>query len=167
MRDLLLAHGYFLLEDPKERVIMKPYAPLGILYLCSHLRSKGFAVDIFDTTFSGKADLIHFLETEPPSVLGLYANLMTRSNVVDLIEVARASGWTVIVGGPEPGAYSLEYLQAGAQFVVFGEGEKTLEELLTALRINNADFSTIRGLAYFDDDGNLHQNSPREQIQNL
>ena len=37
MPDLLLTHGYFLYEDPKELQIMKPYAPLGILYLCSHL----------------------------------------------------------------------------------------------------------------------------------
>jgi anaerobic magnesium-protoporphyrin IX monomethyl ester cyclase len=167
MRDLLLAHGYFLLEDPKERVIMKPYAPLGILYLCSHLRSKGFSVDVFDTTFSSKAELIKFLQTETPSVFGMYANLMTRSNIVELIAVARAAGWTTIVGGPEPGAYSLEYLRAGAQFVVFGEGEKTLEELLFALRADHTDFSTIRGLAYLDPEGNLQQNSAREQIQNL
>lgn len=167
MRDLLLAHGYFLLEDPKERVIMKPYAPLGILYLCSHLRSKGFSVDVFDTTFSSKAELIKFIQTETPSVFGLYANLMTRSNIVELIAVARAAGWTTIVGGPEPGAYSLEYLRAGAQFVVFGEGEKTLEELLMALRTDHADLSTIRGLAYLDPEGNLQQNSAREQIQNL
>jgi anaerobic magnesium-protoporphyrin IX monomethyl ester cyclase len=33
--DLLLTHGYFLYEDPKELQIMKPYAPLGILYLSS------------------------------------------------------------------------------------------------------------------------------------
>jgi len=167
MRDLVLAHGYFLLEDPKERLIMKPYAPLGILYLCSHLRSKGFAVDVFDTTFSSKADLIKFLETETPSVLGLYANLMTRSNIVEILAIARAAGWTTIVGGPEPGAYSLEYLQEGAQFVVFGEGESTLEELLSALRAGVSDFSGIRGLAYLDGEGHLQKNAPREQIQNL
>jgi radical SAM superfamily enzyme YgiQ (UPF0313 family) len=167
MRDLLLAHGYFLLEDPKERVIMKPYAPLGILYLCSHLRSKGFAVDIFDTTFSTKADLIQFLRTEPPSVLGLYANLMTRSNIVEIVAIARAAGWVTIVGGPEPGAYSLEYLAAGAQFVVYGEGENTLEELLLALRAHRTDFSTILGLAYLDPEGNLRKNPPRDQILNL
>jgi radical SAM superfamily enzyme YgiQ (UPF0313 family) len=167
MRDLVLAHGYFLLEDPKERVIMKPYAPLGILYLCSHLRSKGFAVDVFDTTFSGKSDLIKFLETETPSVLGLYANLMTRSNIVEILAIARAAGWTTIVGGPEPGAYSLEYLQEGAQFVVFGEGENTLEELLSGLRAGVSDFSGIRGLAYLDGEGHLRKNAPREQIQNL
>lgn len=167
MSDLVLAHGYFLMEDPKERVIMKPYAPLGILYLCSHLRSKGFSVEVFDSTFSTKADLIKFVQTETPSVLGLYANLMTRSNIVEIMEAARNSGWTVIVGGPEPGAYSLEYLQSGAHFVVFGEGEATMEELLSALGSPNADYSSIRGLAYLDSDGHLQQNAPREQIQDL
>ena len=44
MPDLLLTHGYFLYEDPKELQVMKPYAPLGILYLCSHLRQQGFDV---------------------------------------------------------------------------------------------------------------------------
>ena len=41
MAELLLTHGYFLYEDPKELQILKPYAPLGILYLCSHLRAQG------------------------------------------------------------------------------------------------------------------------------
>lgn len=167
MRDLLLAHGYFLLEDPKERVIMKPYAPLGILYLCSHLRSKGFDVDVFDTTFATKADLIRFLESEPPSVLGLYANLMTRSNIVEIISRARAAGWTVVVGGPEPGAYSNEYLQAGAHYVVFGEGERTLEELLSAIRVHSSDLRSIDGIAYLDSEGGFRQNQPRSQIEDL
>jgi anaerobic magnesium-protoporphyrin IX monomethyl ester cyclase len=52
MIDLLLTHGYFLYEDPKEMQILKPYVPLGLLYICAHLRSKGFGVDVFDTTFS-------------------------------------------------------------------------------------------------------------------
>lgn len=167
MRDLLLAHGYFLLEDPKERVIMKPYAPLGILYLCSHLRSKGFSVDVFDTTFSSKGELLRFLETETPSVLGLYANLMTRSNIIEIVEFARASGWTIVVGGPEAGAYASEYLQAGAHFVVFGEGEKTLEELLSAIKSRANGYSSISGLAYLDHEGHLHRNAPREPISDL
>ncbi len=36
--DLLLTHGYFLYEDAKELQIMKPYPPLGVLYISSHLR---------------------------------------------------------------------------------------------------------------------------------
>ena len=50
--DLLLTHGYFLHEDAKELQIMKPYAPLGLLYLSSYLRARGFAVEIYDSTFS-------------------------------------------------------------------------------------------------------------------
>jgi radical SAM superfamily enzyme YgiQ (UPF0313 family) len=167
MTDLLLTHGYFLLEDPKERQIMKPYAPLGILYLCSHLRSRGFDVEVFDTTFSSKEELFRHLWTEKPSVVGVYANLMTRSNVVEILTVARLAGWTTVVGGPEPGAYSREYLEAGARFVISGEGELTMEELLLSLRSGEQDFSKIAGLSFFDSGGNLCQNPPRGQIQNL
>lgn len=167
MPDLLLTHGYFLFEDPKERQIMKPYAPLGILYLCSHLRNRGFDVDVFDTTFSSRDELFRHLRTEKPSVLGVYANLMTRSSVVEILSVAQDAGWTVVVGGPEPGAYALEYLQAGADYVVFGEGELTMEELLLALRSPSSDFSKIEGLAFLDRDGMLCQNVARKQIQDL
>jgi anaerobic magnesium-protoporphyrin IX monomethyl ester cyclase len=167
VRDLLLTHGYFLFEDPKERQIMKPYAPLGLLYLCSHLRSKGFDVDVFDTTFSSRQELLRFLRTEKPSVLGIYANLMTRSNVIEILAVAREAGWTTVVGGPEPGAYSQEYLHAGAHFVVSGEGEITMEELLLALAGGERDLSKIAGLSFLDGEGNFCQNAPRAQIQNL
>lgn len=172
MLDLLLTHGYFLYEDPKEMQIMKPYAPLGILYLCSHLRRAGFDVEVFDTTFSSRAALFHHLRTETPSVLGIYVNLMTRSNAIEIIAVAKQAGWCVVVGGPEPGAYALQYLQSGADFVVFGEGEATLEELLTALRerayATRAEWrAKTAGVAYLDDDGTLHQNPPRAQIADL
>ena len=41
MADILLAHGYFLGEDEKEQQIMKPYAPLGLLYLSAWLKRAG------------------------------------------------------------------------------------------------------------------------------
>jgi len=166
MRELLLAHGYFLFEDPKERQIMKPYAPLGILYLCSHLRNKGFDVDVFDTTFSNPEELFRFLRTETPSVLGLYANLMTRGKIIEILHVAREAGWKTVVGGPEPGAYTAEYLQEGADFVVSGEGELTMEELLLALRSRTSDLTGIAGLSFMLD-GKVHQGAPRQQIANL
>jgi anaerobic magnesium-protoporphyrin IX monomethyl ester cyclase len=172
MPDLLLTHGYFLYEDPKEIQIMKPYAPLGILYLCSHLRQQGFDVEVFDTTFSSRESLFRHLQTETPSTLGIYANLMTRRNVVEIIRVAREVGWRVVVGGPEPGAYAQEFLESGADFVVFGEGEGTMQELLTAFRdaSNRSDNrwrSKIAGTAYLDDERGFHQNPPRAQIADL
>jgi radical SAM superfamily enzyme YgiQ (UPF0313 family) len=168
MSDLLLTHGYFLYEDPKERQIMKPYVPLGILYICSHLRSKGFDVEVFDTTFSRPQDLIRHLQTEEPSVLGVYANLMTRKKVIEFVRIAREAGWKTVVGGPEPGAYVTEYLEAGADVVVLGEGELTMEELLPALRQNsNARLAEIRGIAFLGEGGQLIQTAPRPQIADL
>jgi anaerobic magnesium-protoporphyrin IX monomethyl ester cyclase len=168
MPDLLLTHGYFLYEDPKELKIMKPYVPLGILYICAHLRARGFDVEVFDSTFSTLEDLYRHLETETPSVLGIYANLMTRKRVVEILRVARAAGWKTIVGGPEPGAYVREYLEAGADVVVIGEGEITIEELLPALREKSQiTLARVNGIAFLDEDGNLCQTSPRAQIADL
>jgi anaerobic magnesium-protoporphyrin IX monomethyl ester cyclase len=169
MPDLLLTHGYFLYEDPKEQKIMKPYVPLGILYICSHLRKKGFAVEVFDSTFSSLQELVKHLQTETPSVLGIYANLMTRKRVVEIVRAAREAGWKTIVGGPEPGAYVNEYLEAGADIVVIGEGEITIEELLPALKDGSeAALARVNGIAYMSEAaGGVVQTAPREQIANL
>jgi anaerobic magnesium-protoporphyrin IX monomethyl ester cyclase len=168
MADLLLTHGYFLYEDPKELKIMKPYVPLGILYICSHLRSKGFDVEVFDTTFSRPQDLIRHLQTESPSVLGVYANLMTRKRVIEILRIAREAGWKTVVGGPEPGAYVHEYLDAGADVVVMGEGEITMEELLPALRANSESvLAKVSGIAFLEGNGQVHQTASRPQIADL
>jgi len=168
MPDLLLTHGYFLFEDAKELQIMKPYAPLGLLYLCSHLRGQGFNVEVFDTTFSTRDHLFNHLRTETPSVLGIYANLMTRQNVVAVLRAARQAGWRTVVGGPDPGAYVPEYLDAGADFVVLGEGELTMQQLLESLKSRSTNsYAQIPGLAYRDSDGNIRHTAPRAQISDL
>jgi radical SAM superfamily enzyme YgiQ (UPF0313 family) len=139
-----------------------------LLYICAYLRSKGFEVDVFDSTFSSMEDLTRHLQTETPSVLGIYANLMTRKKVVEILRIARLAGWRTVVGGPEPGAYIREYLDAGAEVVVLGEGEFTMEELLPVLRVNSAaDLCRIAGIAFLDELGNLHQTSPRAQAPDL
>ncbi|MEO8594645.1 MAG: radical SAM protein [Candidatus Solibacter sp.] len=128
--DLLLTHGYFLHEDPKELQIMKPYAPLGLLYLSSYLRAKGFGVEIYDSTFGSRDALFRILETTPPATLGIYVNLLTRANALAILRRAVACGWRVILGGPEPVNYAEQYLAAGAHAIVAGEGELALEAIL-------------------------------------
>ncbi|HEY2844164.1 MAG TPA: radical SAM protein, partial [Bryobacteraceae bacterium] len=127
---LLLTHGFFLNEDPKEQQILRPYPPLGILYLSAYLRSRGLDVDVYDATWGSREELFGILDQGPPAILGLYANLITRRNALAIMERARANGWKVIVGGPEPSNYAEEYLAAGADYVVPGEGELVMERLL-------------------------------------
>src|SRR5580700_10131909 len=144
---LLLTHGYFLADDVKEQKIMKPYVPLGLLYLSSHLRAKGVDVDIYDSTFGSKDDLFSVLEHGEPAALGIYGNLMTRANVLAIAARARILGWRVILGGPEPANYAEEYLAAGAQVIVAGEGENALEQLMAA-GLDPLAFPRIEGIIF-------------------
>ena len=164
--NLLLTHAYFLLEDPKEQQIMKPYAPLGLLYLSSHLRNQGFDVEIYDSTFGSKKELFDLLRNTPPSVIGIYANLMTRINALEVIGYANQAGWRVIVGGPEPANYAEEYLDAGADVVIVGEGELALESLLRCSMDRGA-WPGIGGLVYRAEDGQLVRTQARGLIKDL
>ena len=147
---------------------MKPYPPLGILYICAHLRKKGFSADVFDSTFSSRELLFDLLQRERPSVLGIYANLMTRPNVVEILRVAKDAGWRTVVGGPEPGAYVAEYLNSGADVVVMGEGELTLEELVPALQSRSREaLHRINGIAFRALDGAIVRTATREQIRDI
>ncbi len=167
MPDLLLTHGYFLAEDPKEQRIMKPYPTLGLLYISAYLRRAGFDVDIFDATFAER-DALEARLREATGVLGVYTNLITRVSVVRIIERARALGWTVIVGGPESANYPDRYLESGADIVVIGEGEETLEELLPALaKAGPHRLHGIRGTVFRDENGDIVRNPPRPQIADI
>lgn len=163
--DLLLTHGYFLEEDAKEQAVMKPYVPLGILYLASHLRSRNFDVELFDTTFASRQDLLKVLGGTRPATLGVYANLMTRSSVVQILRAAKEAGWKTVVGGPEPASYVEEYLAAGADVVVIGEGEITLEELIPILNAGSFHLlDRVDGIAYREGGRSVRRTRPRAQI---
>jgi anaerobic magnesium-protoporphyrin IX monomethyl ester cyclase len=168
MVDIVLTHGYFLGEDADEQAIMKPYPPLGLLYLSAYLKRAGFAVEVFDTTFVARADLTARLEATPGGVLGVYTNLMTRANVVWLMGEARRLGWTVVAGGPESANYPTEYLRHGAHVVVVGEGEQSLAEVLMALRDRGPHaLEGVAGAVFRDERGHVVTNEVRAQLRDL
>lgn len=167
MTDILLTHGYFLEEDEKEQQIMRPYPPLGLLYLSSYLKREGFSVDVWDTTLGARHELESRLARDP-GVVGVYTNLMTRPSTVRILACAKAHGWTTVVGGPEASNYPDEYLARGADVVVLGEGEVTLAELLRALP--DLGVHRLRGVAgtvYRDENGVIVTNPARPQVRSL
>lgn len=170
--DLLLSHGYFLDDDPRERRIMRPYPPLGLLHLSSYLKREGFDVEIADSTFSSRPAFEQRLEQARPPVVGLYANLMTRVQVLRSIQAARRIGARVVVGGPEPANYADEYLQHGADVIVCGEGESTMAELLPRLlegdTLASQDLGSVDGIVYREhDQGESIRTPPRKLIADL
>ncbi len=166
--DILLTHGYFLHEDEAERRIMKPYPPLGILYLSSYLKSKDFQVELFDSTFQSKEMFRSCIEKQTPSVVGIYVNLMTKLNALEMIQFCKSRGCLVILGGPEVPFYAEEFLAYGADIIVIGEGERTLEEVLLHVRTSPpTGMQHILGIAYRESDGTIVRTPERSLIDDL
>lgn len=168
MADILLTHGYFLSEDEKERQIMKPYPPLGLLYLSAYLKRTGFSVEVFDSTFAERADLVTRFAQSPGGLVGIYTNLMTRRSILEIVRAAKRYRWTVVLGGPESANYGLEYLDAGADVIVVGEGELTLTELVPAIaKLGAHRLHEVRGLVFRDETGALVRTTERAKIPDL
>lgn len=166
--DLLLTHAYFLYDDPHEQQVMKPYPPLGILFISSYLKSKGFAIDVFDTTFSSMTDFEAYIADKRPSVVGIYVNMMTKRNALRMMQICQQHDATVILGGPDVPYYAEQYLTHGADIVVRGEGELTLEALLPHLAKHGLNqLEDIKGISYRRDDGVVVETDPRPMIQDL
>ena len=150
---ILLTHGYFLNDDPKEKIIMKPYAPLGILYVSAYLERKGFSNEVFDTTFSTLSELKNHLLMFKPDVLAIYVNLMTKLNVLKIIKFVKShlTETRIILGGPEIKYNATEFLDFGADYLVIGEGEETSFELIKTLNEKRFDkIDQIEGIGFKD-----------------
>ncbi len=166
--DILLAHGYFLYEDPHELKVMKPYPPLGILYISSYLKKQGFDVGVFDSTFSAMTAFKTLVAKERPSVVGIYTNMMTKRNVLEMTRACKEAGAIVVLGGPEPPYYAEDYLNHGADIIIKGEGELTLEALLPHLgKQGLTQLEAIEGIAFLNDGGKLVETLPRPFIADL
>jgi radical SAM superfamily enzyme YgiQ (UPF0313 family) len=110
--------------------------------------------------------LFGILNDGPPAAIGIYANLMTRGNAIEIAAAARAAGWRVIVGGPEPSNYAEEYLTAGADIVVPGEAEIALEQLM-ATGFEAAAWPGVDGIIFRGGDGSIVRNKPASLLPDL
>jgi radical SAM superfamily enzyme YgiQ (UPF0313 family) len=165
---LLFTHAYYLSDDLKEQKIMKPYPPLGLLYVSAYLISKNVTNEVFDTTFSSLEKQLEFIENKKPKVICMYTNLMTKIEVIKLIKTLKTEKYNfpkIVLGGPDV-TYNVEnYLKAGADFLVIGEGEETTFELYNAI-INNENYHNINGIAFLENN-EVIQNKPRVKFKEL
>lgn len=167
---VVLSHGYFLQDDPKEQVIMKPYPPLGILYIAAWLDQHGIENAVFDSTFSSPDLLKAFLLQHHPPVVALYANLMTKRNVVNIMQWIRTqpelAHTLIALGGPDVTHNTADYLKAGAHLIVIGEGEQTLLEIAQT-GFQPEQWPTINGVAFLLPDGSVFKTTARTKLREL
>ena len=168
MTDILLGHAYFLKYDLIERRVMKPYPPLGILYLSAFLKREGFSVEVFDATFRDFGDFEDTVKRVRPRILGLYANIITRENVLRLARIAKANGVEfVLAGGPDASEWCDQYFANGVDIIGLNEGELTLQELIPRLQQSGMkDIERVSGIM-FSRNGRVQRTAPRQTINNL
>lgn len=167
---ILFTHGYYILEDEKEQEIMRPYPPLGILYLSAYLEQNGFDNDVYDTTFETKAKFREAILQKPPNILAIYVNLMTKLNVIEMIKYVRTKpelkGTKIVLGGPDVRHNVADYIGTGADICVIGEGEQTMLEIVQTWSEGDfSDFAHIDGVAYLNEANEVIQTKERSRIR--
>ncbi|MBA3680102.1 MAG: B12-binding domain-containing radical SAM protein [Bacteroidetes bacterium] len=135
--------------------IMKPYVPLGILYISAYLDSKDVEHEVYDSTFSSFDAFKNYLLKNKPELIGIYTNLMTKVSILKITEFIRSKPelnvCKIILGGPEIRYNAENYLLNGADMLVVGEGECTFFEITEYYKNNNSLPAEVTGTAYLKD----------------
>lgn len=157
---------------------MMPYLPLGTLYAAAYLRMRGHDVSLFDSMLSdSEGEIAGAIARHRPSIVVIYDddfNYLTkmclrrmREAAFAMCSIAKEQGCTVVVHGSDPADQADQYLRNGADYVVVGEGEITLGELVDRIdgRTDTA-WSDIAGLAMVHD-GTVKRTPRREALEDL
>jgi anaerobic magnesium-protoporphyrin IX monomethyl ester cyclase len=131
---ILVAHSYYLTNDPKQLARMKPYSPLATLLTAATLRREGYGVALFDAMLaSGVKEFEAALDATAPSIVAIVEDnfnyltkmctLRSREATLAMIRAAREHGARVIVNGSDPADRPAMYLDAGADAILVGESE--------------------------------------------
>jgi anaerobic magnesium-protoporphyrin IX monomethyl ester cyclase len=179
--EILFGQSYYLRFDPKLWEAMQPYPPLGTLYAASYLRERGYAVALFDAMLAeSEQEWVRALDREQPRYTVLFEDnfnylskmclLRMREAAFEMIAMARERGCTIIVCGADASDHSDRYLAEGADYVLIGEGEQTLGELMDSLTgRTTTELGEILGLVYRDlaNDQEIVRTPPRPDMKAL
>ena len=180
MVDVLLTHSYHLYYDRKQARKMQPYPPLATLYATALLRQHGYSVAVFDPMLEDPATgFPRALRRAQPRVVALcednfnFLSKMCLSRMrevaMEMIRLSRAAGARVVVNGSDSTDHLSRYLQGGADFIMIGEPERTLLELVDSLIGDSGqEVIEIPGLAFVKPQAlRLYKTPPRSLIKDL
>ena len=134
------------------------WTPLAILSLGAYLEQHGIEVEYFDERIHRK-ERFRELVSRKPLLVGLSTMTCFQiKNTLSLAKIARKinPGIPLVWGGTHPSMMAGQTLESGlVDFVVKGEGEQTLLELVRALQDGKKEFSAINGLGWKQNNRNV------------
>lgn len=160
-----MSNRRLLLVSANRFTVPYPVYPLGISYLKAYLNETmpSLKVDVFDFMTGSFEDYIKLLHEIKPDFTGISLRNIDDVNIYrqesfishyrQIIKSTRENSSSVIViGGSGFSIYpELLFKTLEPDFAVYGEGEISLEKLLSSIE-NNLDYSTIEGLLYREHD---------------
>lgn len=176
MKRVVISNAYFYPLDKKQWRFKQPYPPLGTLLAAALVREMGFEVVFCDGNLDdGPKRIADQIRSAKPDYVLIYEdgfNYLTkmcltvmREAAHELLRAGRDVGATTIVSSSDATDHADLYLDAGANFVVRGEGEQTLQELLQKLE-NNSPVDSTAGISYHSN-GEVLANPSRPVLRDL
>lgn len=167
MKNVLITHSYFLNFDQKQRKQQQPYPPLGTLMACAILREEKFNVYFHDVMFDENTNNIESkIKTLSLDIFVIYDdgfNYLTkmclsnmREAAFEMIKIAKENNCIVIVCSSDSTDRYEIYLENGANYIIVGEGEITLNVLLKSLNKSENDFKNIEGIIRIENNTIFH-----------
>ncbi len=144
------------------------WIPLQFVYLAGAARAAGFECEIYDAMSLdvGHDEIGRKLDEARPDVVCVSAITATFPDALEVARAAKARGAITVMGGVHPSFMYGELLpQGGVDFVVVGEGEQTLPELLACLDAGD-DPAKVAGLA-FRRGSTVVRTAPRSRIERI
>ena len=147
-----------------------PVDCLGLFYLAAVLEKKGYDPWVFHGITSDVPDILEKnIKEKNIAAVGFSCDYQNRSAVEELCRYAKNKyGVAVVVGGPQAIALGPDFFRAsGCDYVVRGEAEETLPELLDLLVHSRGDRGLIKGLCWLEENGALGTGGEREPVEDL
>src|SRR3989344_3167955 len=140
----------------KENVNIETFPPLGIMSLSSFLKERKINTKMLDCTMSRNPLLLveKFVKKFRPTVVGISCIIASYRSTVEIAKKVKGidKQIKVVVGGIYPTFACEKILRIHKEidFVVRGEGEHTLYELLMALS-NEKNLENVDGISFIKD----------------
>lgn len=177
MSRLFFTNSYFYRYDSKQWKTKRPYPPLGTIYAASHMRDLGYEVSFFDANLmESPQEVVRALEKSNSKYFVIYDdgfNYLTkmcltnmRHAAYEMAQAAKKLGCTVLVSSSDSTDHFEAYLNNGVDYVMLGEAELTLQELIEHLEEEKG-VADVKGIAYKENGGDLRKNLKRPVIKDL
>lgn len=176
MKKVLVSHSYFYRFDKKQWETKEPYPPLMTMIVAALMRRNGYEVRLFDSCLQESEEaIIPILDSFQPDYFVVFDdgfNYLTKMCLTTMREaafrmqkLAKAAGAITITCSSDSTDHLQKYLEHSGDYVIKGEGEISLEELINTIE-KGEDPKQVKGISYLEN-GEVINNPPRGVNRNL